>query len=169
MTADFGVVACPPCQMCRSQQDGFQLLCQAFEADPSQPGVLNLLAAHSLAQGNSAQVLRSPSEAWLPVHAACCPFHRATVLAYTLDKGRHLGQCSNNSSKVPRRLGQPSQALCLPSRTPDDAQAKELAEQAVGLTASAALKADAQVVLARAHHARRELAAAQKLYTLVSL
>ena len=48
-------------------------------------------------------------------------------------------------------------------------QAKELAEQAIQLTASAALKADSQVVLARAHHARRELAAAQKLYTAVGL
>ena len=48
-------------------------------------------------------------------------------------------------------------------------QAKELAERAVQLTASAALKAEGQVVLARAHHARRELTVAQKLYSQVSL
>ena len=47
------------------------------------------------------------------------------------------------------------------------AQAKELAQRALSLTASPGLQRDARICLARAHHACRELQEAQRLYTTV--
>ena len=43
-------------QQQEQQQAALDFVCQAYSLSPDQPGVLNLLAAHTLAQGDYAQV-----------------------------------------------------------------------------------------------------------------
>ena len=136
----------------QQQQAGLDLLCQAFSQAPEQPGVLNLLAAHSLAQGDYAQVCSCCwwTACWKAV--LCSGFYTGGARLHDLTAAR-------SSQHRPHMLHTVLIRALL--------QAKALAQSAMQLTDSPALQTEARVCLARAHHACRELQDAQRLYTAV--